>query len=245
LSEPVMEAAGLDPEGATVAIQAGDDQSGQLGQAAFAAAFEEIGVEVVYNEANLPVAGGTTDYTPFVQAVLESDPDVVVLSLDFPGTIGMAGSLNAAGYDGVVESFVAYVPGLLDAQPDVAAALEGTYVNVQIPPQEDGTPAIDQIQEDLEAIGEEPFVNFGAAVGYWQADLFIAALSAAEEPTPEALSALMSEGFTYEGPEGYLDQLEFPTALTDPAPCSALVKVEGGEYQSAVPFECYEVVPLG
>jgi ABC-type branched-subunit amino acid transport system substrate-binding protein len=168
-----------------------------------------------------------------------------VLSTDFAGAVGMSGALNASGFDGVIQTFVTYVPGVLEDQPDVAAALEGTYVNVQIPPQEDQTPAVTQIEDDLEAIGEDTFITLGAAIGYWQADLFVQALEAAEEPTPEALQAVMTEGFSYESPEGYLDQLEFPTALTEPAPCAALVKVEDGEFTSAVPFACYETAPVG
>jgi branched-chain amino acid transport system substrate-binding protein len=245
LAEPVVEVTGEDASDLEVAIQSGDDQSGELGRQAQAAAFEELGAEVVYNEADLPVGGSVTDYTPYVQAILDSDPDVVVLSTDFPGAVGLAGALNGSGYDGVVQSFVTYVPGVLEDQPDVAAALEGTYVNVQIPPQEDDTPAIHQIEEDLDAIGEDTFITFGTAVGYWQADLFIQALEAAESPTAEAIQAVMTGGFTYEPPEGYLDGLEFPDALTQPAPCAALVKVEGGEYTSAVPFDCYESVPVG
>lgn len=245
LAEPAVEVTGEDASDLRVAIQSGDDESGDLGRTVQAAAFEELGAEVVYNEADLPVAGGVTDYTPFVQAILESEPDVVVLSTDFPGAVGLSGALTASGYEGVVQSFVTYVPGVLDEQPDVAAALEGTYVNVQIPPQEDESPAIAQIEEDLEAIGEDTFITFGAAIGYWQADLFVQALAAAAEPTPEALQEVMTGGFTYEAPEGYLDGLEFPAALTEPAPCAALVRVEDGEYTSAVPFDCYETAPVG
>jgi branched-chain amino acid transport system substrate-binding protein len=245
LAAPAVEVTGEDASDLKVAIQSGDDTSGDLGRTVHAAAWEELGAEVVYNEADLPVAGGVTDFTPYVQAILETEPDVVVLSTDFAGAVGMSGALNASGFDGVIQSFVTYVPGVLEDQPDVAAALEGTYVNVQIPPQEDQTPAVTQIEDDLEAIGEDTFITLGAAIGYWQADLFVQALEAAEEPTPEALQAVMTEGFSYESPEGYLDQLEFPTALTEPAPCAALVKVEDGEFTSAVPFACYETAPVG
>ncbi|HEY8527929.1 MAG TPA: ABC transporter substrate-binding protein [Acidimicrobiales bacterium] len=244
LAEPAIEVSGEDASDLRVAIQSGDDESGELGRVAQAVAFEEVGAEVVYNEADLPVGGSVTDYSPYVQAILETEPDIVVLSTDFPGAVGLSGALNAAGYDGVIQSFVAYVPGVLEDQPDVAAALEGTYVNTQIPPQEDGSPAVRQIEEDLEAIGEDTTISLGAAIGYWQADLFVAALEAAEEPTPEALHEVMTSGFTYEPPEGYIEALEFPNALTQPAPCAALVRIEDGAYTSAVPFDCYDSVAV-
>jgi branched-chain amino acid transport system substrate-binding protein len=248
LIDPVITASGKDASELKVAVQAGDDDAGRGGNALYQALWEAEGADVVYNEANIPVGGATTDYTPFVQAILEVEPDIVFVSTDFPSAIGLSGTLNAAGFAGMQVAFVTYNPGLLQTQPDVAAALEGQYINIQVPPQEEASPAIKQFEADLEAIGEEPFITLGASIGYWQADVFIQMLKAVgPELTPESLSELVNSGeFTYEPElEGAIGPMTFPDAEAQPTPCSALVQVKDGAYVSAVPFDCYEVIAVG
>jgi len=196
----------------------------------------------VYQEANLHT--GTTDYTPFVQAIIASKPDIVLVSTQFGDSVALTGSLKAAGYEGLILSYIAYVPGLLDAQPAVAQALEGTYALGQFPPQEGGGAAIDQILADLKAAGLPEFVGYGTAIGYWTADLYLQMLDAAGGD-PAKVHDVVNGGFTYKGvPDGVGDG-EWPELETVAAPCAVLMKVEGGKYVVAQPYACYENVEVG
>ena len=246
LVDPVLAAAADSPEGLKVAIQAGDNPQGHAGNDLYDAIIQDRGAEVVYKEADLPPVDAPTSYAPWVQAITDSDPDIVYISTNFPNEVGLAGALKAAGYEGLTVGFTTYAPGLLEEQPNVASAIEGHYINVQLPPQESESPAIEQLQADLEAIDEEPAATFGVSQGYWQADLFIQILEAAgEDATGEDIRALMTEGFEYEPEEGGIGALSFPENLDVSAPCAALVQVVDGAYEVQEPFTCYENIPVG
>ncbi len=245
LVDPVIEATGKEASELKVAIQTGDDAAGKSGAAQYAATLEERGAEVVYQESTIATANQTTDYSPFVQAVLATDPDLVYASARFADVIGFSGAMRQAGFEGPIVNFVGYVPGLLDAQPSVAQALQGSWVNSQIPPSESDSPAIEQIHEDLEAIGEDPFISLGAALGYWSADVLVQQLEAAgEDLTPEAFQRAM-EDFTYEPMDGGIGPVSFPSDKNAPTPCSAIVAIEDAKYEVLEPMACYETFPVG
>src|SRR5438128_132344 len=145
------------------AFQAGDDQSGHDGNRIYDFLVKKLGGNVVYNQASVPTQTQTTDYSPFAQAIIATRPDVVIVSTAFGDAIGLTGTLRAKGYRGAIMNFVAYVPGLLQTSANVAQALNGAYVNSQIPPQESQSAAIKRITDDLTAIGKAPFVTLGGA----------------------------------------------------------------------------------
>ena len=110
--------------------------------------------------------------------------------------------MKAAGFKGALYSpGVTYSPSVLSAQPNVAAALDGEYDNVQFAVQElSDSAAVKQINTDLAAIGKPPDVTLGAVIGYWSADQFIAMLqaTAAKGPvTPDTLQQTVNAGFTW------------------------------------------------
>ena len=135
------------------------------------------------------------------------------------------------------------MPGLLEAQPAIAAALEGTYAMTQFPPQEAGGPVIEQIVADLKAAGFPEFVSTGAAVGWWSADFYLAALEATGGD-PAAVPALLQDGFTYTGFDP-IATAEWPELIEVALPCQAMMKIEDAAYTVAQPFACYENVPVG
>jgi ABC-type branched-subunit amino acid transport system substrate-binding protein len=242
LVEPSIAELGREPSELRIAIQANDDISGQSGNVLYEALWEAKGAEVVYQEANLHT--GTTDYTPFVQAIIGSEPDIVLVSTQFADSVALTGSLQAAGYEGMILSYIGYVPGLLEAQPAVAQAMEGTYALGQFPPQEGGGAAIEQILADLEAAGLDPFVAYGTAIGYWTADLYLQMLEAAGGD-PAKVHDVVNGGFTYEGvPDGIGDG-EWPELQTVAAPCSVMLKVEDAKYTVVQPYACYENIEIG
>jgi ABC-type branched-subunit amino acid transport system substrate-binding protein len=123
-----------------VAIQAGDDITGKSGSKQYADNVKRRGAHVVYNEQNIPIDTQTTDYSPFARAVVASKPDVVYASVRFADVVGLTSALRQAGFQGPVVNFVTYVPGILTAQPGLATALEGSWVNSQLPPSEPNSP---------------------------------------------------------------------------------------------------------
>ena len=50
----------------------------------------------------------------------------------------LSAAIKASGYQGEIQNFVSYSPGLLDASADLAAAFEDTYTIVQYPTVEEG-----------------------------------------------------------------------------------------------------------
>jgi branched-chain amino acid transport system substrate-binding protein len=245
LADAIIEATGMDPEEVRVAFQAGDDDAGRAGNQQYEAVFEDRGAEVVYSEANIPVPGPTSDYTPFVQEVLAAEPNIVLTSTQFADVGGFSGSLTAAGYEGANQNFVAYVPGLLQSSEQLADALQGTYVSSQIVPQESQTEYIQQVEQDLEAVNAEQgsFILLGAGLGYAQADMLVAMLEAAgpDLNTQTFDEAVNGGDFVYESPfEGGPGAVAFPDGHFLPADCAAIVQVEGDQFNEVVPFDCYE-----
>jgi branched-chain amino acid transport system substrate-binding protein len=235
-----------DATGLTLGIIAGDDDSGRGGNEQYTTLWEARGGTVVYAEAAIPI-GGADDYSPFVsdlQSANDGDwPDVIFVSADFPSTLGMHGALAAAGYPGIAQNFSAYVPGLLGSSADIAAALEGSYSYTQIPPQEGGGAAVDQILADLEASGADPFIALGTAIGWYTADIFIQMLEAAGPDLGGSMQGFVDAingGFTYEPLEGGIGAVAFPENHFAAVPCSATVHVEDATYVEALPFACYE-----
>ncbi len=250
LADTLVEALDLG-SGDTVAVQGYDADNGKVGVDLLVAAFENADVEVVYEDATMPTTDAT-DFTPFVEKIMSSDdgdaPTAVAMITLFNNTVGLTGALSAAGYEGATMNYLTYVPGLLESQPEVAAAIDGTYVNTQWLPQEFGGSAIEQIQEDLEAIGESPEIGFATSIGYWAADVMVQMLEAVgKDLTPEKFDEVINGGFTYEpwgDPQG-IGPVEFPRDHSQPTPCAAMVQAKGEAYEPIVPMTCYEVIPMG
>jgi ABC-type branched-subunit amino acid transport system substrate-binding protein len=247
LTDPVSTLLG-DPKSIRLAIQQNDNPSGLTSQALFSKLIALRGGQTVYQQANMPTTG-TVDYTPYVQAILKTKPNLIILGPLFAQNIALSAALKAAGYKGAIQDYQTYVPGLLAKQPSVAAALEGEYIDSQIPPQEAETPAIKQMEADLTAIGKPTTLSLGDQVGYWIADLLIEMLQATAKAgrplTGDGLQQTANSGtFTYTPPlEGGVGPVKFPDAESAPVPCAALVQVAGAQYKVVVPFKCYENLP--
>ena len=242
LAEPIAKYLKKDVDKMTIVIFNADDDSGKFGDLQYQALFTKA---QVLAKMNVPVQGAG-DYTQFVNKVKETKPDAVMLSLDFVSAIKMKAALMQSGYAGAVYDYTTYVPGLLEASKDTAAALEGGYGVTQIPANEDNTAAIKQIEADLAASGSKlPFPTMGAHVGYWSAELFrqmAVAAAAKGEVTGESIrkNAIDSK-FTSTPVDGGPGKVIIPENMNAPVPCGGLVQVKGGKYVSAVPFACYSL----
>ncbi len=148
-----------------------------------------------------------------------------------------------------IQDFQTYVPGILAKQPSVAAALQGEYIDTEVPPQESESPAIKQMETDLASIGKSTQLSFGDQLGYWIADLLIEMIQATAKAgrplTGDGLYQTANSGsFTYTPPlDGGPGSVKFPEGESVPAPSAALVQVAGTQYKVTVPFKCYENIP--
>ncbi len=198
---------------------------------------------MVYNEATLP-ATGVADYSPFVQAIMATNPNVVVLDCTFGNVGALASGLTQAGFKGAIENFVAYT-ATLPSTPDLAKALQGTYVNLQFEPIETNSPYIQQEQADLKANGSAPAITIGVAQGYEMASLWIQMLQAAGKDlnTKTFDQAVNGGNFVFHaGHQGGAGDINWPNGHYIPVPCATIVEVDNGKYVPATPYACYSVV---
>jgi ABC-type branched-subunit amino acid transport system substrate-binding protein len=247
LADAIIAASGLKGSDVKVAIQGQDTESAKIAEQQYKDVFEHAGAKVVYSAKNIPVPGPTSDYTPFVRQALATNPNVILLGVSFGDVGGYTAALKAAGYKGVVLNFVAYIPGLLDASKQLAQAIEGSYVNSQIIPQEQQTPYVKLIEQDLTAVkaATGKFITFGGALGYAQANLWVGLLKAAGKnlDTKTFDQAANTKGVTVtSGAAGGIGDVSFPQNHFLPTDCAAVVKVEGGKYVLAKGFTCYNSV---
>jgi ABC-type branched-subunit amino acid transport system substrate-binding protein len=253
VSEPAISLTGKPGSQIQFGDQADDVDAGRLGNRQYVALFKKAGAKIVYDKSNMPPEG-VTDYSPWVRETLAQNPNVFYENGNFPNVVGLTAALRSAGYKGISMNFVAYVPGLLGSDSQTAAALDGSYVNTQVPPQEEQSPAIKQVEKDLKAIGEKPFISLGTSISYWSADVLIQMLKAAAKKSPQNLSssakavAAVNQGFTYKPAlPGGIGEMTYPKAHQQPVPCAAVLKVDAAtkSYVPSEKFKCYSVIPAG
>ena len=121
LAEAIIKASGMPASQVRLAVQSENTTSGQVGAAQYAALFNQLGSKVVYNKSDFP-ATGSPDVTPYVQAMMASNPNIIYISTPFANVGPMVAGLRAAGYKGISMDFTNYIPGLL---PVLAAAGPG------------------------------------------------------------------------------------------------------------------------
>ena len=220
-----------------VGIFNSDDDAGRAG----AALYETLWASKLAFSDFVPTqtGGGITDPTRFVNTVLETNPDLVILSTDFAGAITLKASIAASGYEGPVADYLTYVPGLPGSSPDLGQALEGGYAVTQVPPLDDSEPAIQQLLADYEAVGAFP--GFGSLVGYWSADLMIQMIAAAgnELNTASFYQAVNIDGFESTQQPGGLGSVKFPADHVVAPDCTGMVQVVDADYVVAYEFVCY------
>lgn len=248
LTAPLVNDMG-EPSSIRVAQIGNDNQTDQVSAKHIEELFKIMGAKPVANLQTVPTSGNI-DYSPYVKQLLDKNPNLILISTTLKQAIGIVTALKAAGYKGRTADFQTYVPGLLKSQPSLAAALEGEYIDTQIPPQEQKTPAITQMTKDLVAIGQPTDISLGNQIGYWTASVVVQMLKATSEKglpvTGANLEQTVNAGFTYKGElEGGVGDTAFPKAETEPTPCAALMQIVNGEYKVAQPFKCYKTYKSG
>lgn len=234
----------------TVAIVSDDSANSTEGLKTVKGAFLAEGANVVYAKPNVPTTE-QVDYTPFVQDVMTSNnggpPDLVVFNSLFSNTVGITAGLRSAGFKGDTLNYIAYVPGLLGQSPEVASALNGSYVSTQVLPVEFGGSANEQMLSDIQAVQPGAPVTLGTMLTYWSADVFVQMLQGVgQDLTPQRFGEVVNGGWSYKpwGDPAGLGPISYPDGHSQPAPCSALVKINGTKYEPVAPLQCFKNVPI-
>ena len=233
-------ALGKDPKGLTVAIIAEDTDAARSGLGTLGTAAQSLGMKVVYSKGVVPAPPATVgDFTPFSQDIMTSNnggpPDIVIiLFASIPSTLGLQGTLQAAGFKGPIENTQTYDPLL-------AAPSKGGSVYVQFGAYEtaDTVPGVKQMKADLEKAGAS--LGVLSAVGYLSADMFIAALKKTGKNLTisafqKAASTLKYNVTKTAGPTS------FPKDRVQPGVCGTLVTSNGTGYDVTVPYFCGKAV---
>lgn len=218
-------------EDATVALVVTDDLAGEAAAAEAERVWGDLLVATVRTR--------SADETAVVAAIDESNPDVVLLSVDLETAVVLKAALRE-GFDGPVVDDVSYLPGLL-GDFALAAQLEGGYAMSQFPPQEEYREVTALIATDLESVGAPLIYSQAVSLGYWSTDLMIALLDAtgASLDTASFHTTVNVDGVDYDagfvGAPCPMDTLEIHTS---PAGGAAMVRVDGGIYRPVVGFTC-------
>jgi ABC-type branched-subunit amino acid transport system substrate-binding protein len=247
LSDAIIKASGMQPTQVRLAVQADNSAAGKAGNPQYDTLYKARGAQVVYLENNFPAGVAGADVTPYVQAMVASNPNIVMLSTPFADVGPLASGLKAAGYKGVSYDYTNYIPGLLPSSPQLAKALDGEYVNTQIVPQEENTPFIAQVAADLQTIGQKPFVTLGGEIGYIEAEQFIEELQAVgQQLDTKTWDQKVNGGAfsAYTNLQGGPGPMQFPAGHDIAADCAAIVKITGTTYNVITPFGCYSSLPV-
>lgn len=247
-AKPIVDKVG---NGSTAALVSDDTDASRVGNQVVAHSFEAAGAKVVYQKANVPTSE-RVDYTPFVQDIMKSNsgkaPDIVAFNGRFANTVGITAGLRAAGFKGATVNYITYVPGLLDAQPDLAKALDGSYVITQFLPIEfSDAPAIKQMKKDIEAYKAGAPIQLGTALSYWMADSFVQMLEAVgRDLTPDNFNKVINGGWSYkpESTPAGIGPVKYPEGHSEPSPCGAMVQIKGTKYVPVTPLTCYENIKV-
>jgi branched-chain amino acid transport system substrate-binding protein len=248
LVDAIIKASGLKPSQVRFGVQSENSPNGIAANVFYAGLFKARGAKVVYVQSNFPATATGVDYTPYVQAILASNPNIIYISTPFSSIGGFASALKAAGYKGITMDFVTYSPGLLQSSPQLAASLQGEYVNNQTVPQEaTNSPWVKQALADLTAIHQPADLTLGASIGYTEAEELIEQLQAVgPNLNTKTFDQTVNGGkFTsFTGITGGPGELKWPAAHFLPSDCAVIVKVVKTSYKVVVPFQCYQSLNL-
>ena len=241
LYKQLAEGLGRPAQGLKVAVIAIDNAGGKSGLDSLAAITTKAGATVVFAKASIP-QDGATDYSPYVQSLLAAKPDAIMLLTQFGAGAALTAALRQAGYRGGIWNPTAYVPGVLSAQPQLAAALDGSMVVANFPSQEEGSPAAKQIQADLKAINAPTHLNLGVSAGWWSAEEFIQELQATAakgDVTSANFVKTVHAGWAIKPLPGGVSGLTFPEHQTKPPGCGGLMQSDAkGQYTVKVKYQC-------
>ncbi len=225
------------PKGTTVAIIGSSDASSSSGVNQAAKTFKASGYTVSYAKGALSLTTPTTDYTPYVQAIMTSNggkaPDIAYLVVSFNDVQGISKGLRQAGFTGIIVNPTTYDPRIVKA----ADTLE-VYTQWATPEAAPTNPAMQKVVDSIHKQDPTAALSLGTLAGYFAADEFITALKAAgKNPTSQSIQKAASK-MKYEI-KNVIGPTQYPAAYTLGTSCAQLAKSNGTAFEVVVPYACY------
>jgi ABC-type branched-subunit amino acid transport system substrate-binding protein len=238
-------AAGVDAAGLKVALVRSDSIAGELLASSVALEAEVLGAELVLDAPDVPAPAeaARAGWSTVAESVNDADADLVII--DGGRTQGLYAALRD-DFDGVVVGTAYADPAALADDPDLLAALAGSF---QISQGFDTTaegPGAEQFRFDATAIGlaAEP-IDRAVLSGYMAADLLVAAIAITPAPiTSEALHNIVNNGWQYPGIDGLLCPGWWPASHVVPYACAAVAQVVplGAPLVNVVPLRSFPLL---
>ena len=237
-----MPASGLAYEETNIALLGTDNDASRSSNADWAKTIEGLGGKVVYNESVIPLVG-VTDFTPYVRPVVEAKPNAILINIGLADLGKIIAAFRAAGYDGLITTPSGYQPGLLDVQPALGQALEGSSAVSYVTPIESDTPFNSQMLGDFKAAGVN--TGQGSIFAYDQADMLVSMLEAAgpDLNTKTFDQAVNEADYVYSpSAAGGPAPLPYPAGHFTAADCAGAVQVSGGKYVVKGEYKCFSSI---
>ena len=172
-------------KGKTIAIIGSDDESAKSGVEQARKTFQVEGYKVAYAEGAFSITTPTSDYTPFVQAIMTSNggdpPDIAYLVASFNDVQGLAKGLRQAGFEGIIVNPTTYDPRIVKA----AETLE-VYTQWATPESAPDNPNMQKVVDSITKEDPSATLSLGTLAAYFAADMFVKALKAGgKNPTTD------------------------------------------------------------
>jgi branched-chain amino acid transport system substrate-binding protein len=228
-------------KGKTVAIIGTNDTAAQENMKNDAAQYARAGAKVVAQLASIPDPPAVvSDYTPYADQILSSNggkqPDIVQQVLPPEGDVAMISELHNLGFKGNDFNFTLY-------DPRAVSVAKGADTLVTFEPWEANTPAVATMRKRVLAENPKAILGQATLIGYWSAEMFIAALKkAGPNATPASTIKALNSGFTF-GVPGGIGTTTYPQDHKALATCLSVVTSNGRAYKVAVPLTCPALIP--
>jgi len=230
-------------KGKSVAIIGSDDASAKSGVNQAKKTFLTQGYKVPYAKGAFSITTPTSDYTPFVQAIMTSNggnpPDIAYLVASFNDVQGLAKGLRQAGFQGIIVNPTTYDPRIVKA----AESLE-VYTQWATPESASSNPNMQKVVDSITKQNPEATLSLGTLAGYFAADMFIQALKAAGKNATTSSIQKAASKMTYQIKD-VIGPTVYPAAYTLGTSCAQLAMSNGAAFSVVVPFDCYPAFVFG
>jgi ABC-type branched-subunit amino acid transport system substrate-binding protein len=212
-----------------------DNDTGRRAVALFAAAAQANDLDVVYAKAPSPPPPAVVgDYTPYVNEVLSTNPDIIMTVGVTSDYIGLAKALQNTDFAGM------YVIPAADPRLANIMGLAPSYGQTNWATNEAAptTPPVQQMLDDIEAYEPGTLVSTPVAAGWLAADDFITALKrTGKNLTAEKLQKVAASTTYFR--KGFIGPTLYPKNFLYSYPaCHSIVKWDGQAYSIVEPYSC-------
>jgi ABC-type branched-subunit amino acid transport system substrate-binding protein len=227
--------------GKTVAIIATNDSAAKENAANDAAQFRRAGAKVVAEQSSIPDPPAVvSDYTPYADQLMSANsgkqPNIIQQVLPPTADVAMIAELRNLGFKGTDFNFSLY-------DPRAVSVAKGSDTLVTFEPWEANTPAVNTMKQRVLAFDPKASLGQPTLIGYYSAELFIAALKkAGPNATSQSMTKALNSGFTF-GVPGGIGTTTYPQDHHAVSTCLSVVTSDGKAYKVAVPLTCPALIP--